>query len=66
MKPMKKSDIARLAFAGATAVALAFGVTEAFAAPAQPTDARACSIAQCNAFCYPFKGECRGQCLCAG
>ena len=63
---MKKSDIARLAFAGATAVALAFGVTEAFAAPAQSADERACSVAQCNALCYPFPGECRGQCLCAG
>jgi hypothetical protein len=65
---MKKSGIAGLAFAGATAVALAFGVTQAFAAPAavKNTDARACSTAQCNAICYPFTGTCAGRCLCAG
>lgn len=65
---MKKSRIAGLAFAGATAVALAFGATQALAAPTAPesTGARACSTTQCNAICYPFPGVCRGQCLCAG
>jgi hypothetical protein len=65
---MKKIGIAGLAFAGTTAVALAFGVTQAFAAPApgNSTQARACSTEQCNTICYPFTGVCRGQCLCAG
>jgi len=65
---MTRRGIAGLAFAGATAVAMAFGVTQAFAAPApaSSTDARACSTQQCNTLCYPFTGICRGQCLCAG
>ena len=67
---MKKSGIARLAFAGTTAVALAFGATQAFAAPAAPdsSSARACTDDYCrNVVCYPFPGVCRGgKCLCAG
>jgi len=67
---MKKSGIARLALAGATAAALAFGVTQAFAAPASPaaTDARACTDQYCrDVVCYPFPGVCQhGKCLCAG
>ena len=67
---MKKSGIARLAFAGATAAALAFGATQALAAPAVPGpgDARACTDQYCrNVVCYPFPGVCqRGKCLCAG
>lgn len=65
---MSKRGVVGLAFAGATAVALAFGVTQAFASPAQasPAQARACSTQQCNTLCYPFTGVCRGQCLCAG
>lgn len=67
---MKKNGIARLAFAGATAVALAFGATQAFAAPAAPesTRVRACTDEYCRTVvCYPFPGVCRGgKCLCAG
>ena len=67
---MKKSGFGGLAFAGATAVALAFGATQALAAPATPesTVARACTDEYCrNVVCYPFPGVCRGgRCLCAG
>ena len=67
---MKKSGIAGLAFAGATAVALAFGATQALAAPAAPesTSARACTDEYCRTVvCAPFPGVCRGgKCLCAG
>jgi hypothetical protein len=67
---MKKSGIAGLAFAGATAVALAFGATQALAAPATPesTGARACTDEYCRTVvCAPFPGVCRGgKCLCAG
>ncbi|HEU0299027.1 MAG TPA: hypothetical protein VFR37_06215 [Longimicrobium sp.] len=67
---MKKSGIAGLALAGATAVALAFGATQALAAPAagEPASARACTDEYCrNVVCYPFPGVCRGgKCLCAG
>jgi len=59
---MQKS-ITRLALASAV---VAFGATQVFAAPAKPAEVRGCSVQQCNALCYPFKGECRGQCLCAG
>jgi hypothetical protein len=47
---MKKSRIARLAFAGAAALALAFGATQALAAPAAPesTGARACTDEYCR------------------
>jgi hypothetical protein len=68
---MKKSRIAGVAFAGATAVALAFGATQAVAAPAapQPT-ALACTDRYCREVaCYPFYGYCdyrRGICTCAG
>ena len=68
---MKKRGIARLAFAGATAAALAFGATQALAVPAaapESTGARACTDDYCrNVVCYPFPGVCRGgKCLCAG
>lgn len=67
---MKKRGITRLAFAGSTAVALAFGATQALAAPAgpEPTSVRACTDDYCrNVVCYPFPGVCRGgKCLCAG
>ena len=69
---MKKSGIAGLAFAGATAVALAFGATQAFAAPvaADAAGARACTNQYCrDVACYPFYGYCnfaRGICVCAG
>ena len=69
---MKKSGIARLAFAGATAVALAFGATQALAAPVAPesTDVRACTDRYCREVaCYPFYGYCDrrlGICACAG
>ncbi|HEX6746780.1 MAG TPA: hypothetical protein VF092_05740 [Longimicrobium sp.] len=68
---MKRSGIAGLALAGATALALAFGVTQAFAVPApvaDATDARACTDQYCrDVVCYPFPGVCRhGKCLCAG
>lgn len=67
---MKKSGFARLAFAGATAAALAFGATQALAAPAPAgaAEARACTDDYCrNVVCYPFPGVCqRGKCLCAG
>ncbi len=66
---MRKSGIAGLAFAGATAVALAVGATQALAAPATPEpSARACTDEYCrNVVCYPFPGVCRGgKCLCAG
>jgi hypothetical protein len=67
---MKKRGIAGLAFAGATAVALAFGATQALAAPGAPESAaaRACTDEHClNVVCYPFPGVCRGgKCLCAG
>lgn len=62
---MQKS-IARLVCAGAAVVTLALGATEVFAVPAKAPEVRGCSVQQCNALCYPFKGECRGQCLCAG
>jgi hypothetical protein len=67
---MKKNGIAGLAFAGATAVALAFGATQALAAPATPeaTGGRACTDDYCrNVVCAPFPGICQhGKCLCAG
>jgi hypothetical protein len=69
---MKKSGIAGLAFAGATAVALAFGATQAFAAPsaADAAGARACTDRYCRlTACYPFYGYCdelRGICVCDG
>jgi hypothetical protein len=67
---MKKSGIAGLAFAGATAVALAFGATQALAAPAaaESTGARACTDEYCRTVvCAPFPGICNhGKCLCAG
>ena len=67
---MKKNGIAGLAFAGLTAVALAFGATQALAAPAAPdgADVRACTDQYCrDVVCYPFPGVCRGgRCLCAG
>lgn len=69
---MKKNGIATLAFAGATAVALGFGATQAAAAPASTaaTTARACTNAYCrDVACYPFYGYCdfrRGICVCAG
>ena len=67
---MKQIGIARLAFAGATAVALAFGATQALATPATPesTGERACTDQYCrDVVCYPFPGICQhGKCLCAG
>jgi hypothetical protein len=66
---MKQRRIAGLAFAGATAVALAFGATQALAAPAAPEPAaRACTDEYCRTVvCSPFPGVCRGgRCLCAG
>ena len=68
---MKRSGIARLAFAGATAVALAFGATQALAAPpaADAAEARACTNQYCRKACHPFYGYCdysRGICACAG
>ena len=68
---MKKRGIARLVFAGATAVALAFGAPQALAAPAGPESTcsgDACTDEYCrNVVCYPFPGVCqRGKCLCAG
>lgn len=69
---MKKSGIAGLVFAGATAVALAFGTTQAFAAPsaADTAGARACTDRYCrNVVCQPFTGYCdelRGLCVCTG
>jgi hypothetical protein len=69
---MKKSGIAGLAFAGATAIALAFGATQAFATPAAANAgaARACTNQYCrDVACYPFYGYCnyaRGLCVCAG
>lgn len=69
---MKKSGIARLTFAGATAAALAFGATQALAAPAaeKATGAGRCTNQYCrDVVCYPFYGYCdyaRGICACAG
>lgn len=67
---MNRSGIAGMAFVAATAVALAFGATQALAAPAAPesTGARACTDEYCRTVvCYPFPGVCRGgKCLCAG
>ncbi|HEX6746779.1 MAG TPA: hypothetical protein VF092_05735 [Longimicrobium sp.] len=69
---MKKNGIARLAFAGATAAALAFGATQAFAAPSASDagGARACTNQYCrDVVCYPFYGYCDyalGICACAG
>lgn len=69
---MKKSGIAGLVFAGATVIALGFGATQAFAAPAaaDATSARACTNRYCrDVACYPFYGYCdyaRGLCVCAG
>jgi hypothetical protein len=65
---MKKSGIARLGFAAATAVALAFGATQALAAPTESTGARACTDEYCRTVvCAPFPGICNhGKCLCAG
>jgi hypothetical protein len=52
------------------AVALAFGATQALAAPAapEPTAALACTDEYCrDVVCYPFPGICqRGKYLCAG
>ncbi|HEU4560735.1 MAG TPA: hypothetical protein VFS20_22975 [Longimicrobium sp.] len=67
---MKKSRLAGLVFAGATAVALAFGATQALAVPAaaECTGKRPCTDDYCrNVVCYPFTGICQGgKCLCAG
>ena len=66
---MKKSGIARLAFAAATAVALAFGATQALATPAtRECTGDGCTDAYCrDVVCYPFPGICQhGKCLCAG
>ncbi len=67
---MKKSRIARLAFAGATAAALAFGGTQMLATPAaaKSIGTPPCTDEYCrNVVCYPFPGVCRGgKCLCAG
>jgi hypothetical protein len=69
---MRKSGIARLAFAGAMTVALAFGATQAFAAPsaADAAGARACTNKYCrDVVCYPFYGYCNyslGICACVG
>ncbi|HEU4881345.1 MAG TPA: hypothetical protein VFT45_03840 [Longimicrobium sp.] len=66
---MKKSGITRLAFAGATVVALAFGATQALAAPTtESTGVRACTDEYCRTVvCAPFPGICNhGKCLCAG
>ena len=69
---MKKSGWVGLAFACVTAIALAFGATQAFAAPA-PADAagaRACTNQYCrDVVCYPFYGYCDfrlGICACEG
>ena len=68
---MKQSGIARMAFAGATAVALAFGATQALASPAAAeSNVRACTDQYCrDVVCYPFAGYCKrslGICACAG
>ncbi len=69
---MKKTGIARMAFAVATVAALAFGATQAFAAPAAAASAgaRACTNRYCrDVVCYPFYGYCNyalGICACAG
>jgi hypothetical protein len=68
---MTKSGIARLAFAGATAVALGFGATQALAAPAPgAVEKRACTNQYCrDVACYPFYGYCDyrlGICACEG
>ena len=66
---MNRSGIARLAFGVATAAALAFGATQAFAVSTRPEPAeRACTDDYCrNVVCAPFPGICqRGKCLCAG
>ena len=68
---MKKSGMARLALAGATAVALAFGASQALAAPAAPdaAEVRACTDRFCRQACYPFTGYCDlrlGICACTG
>jgi hypothetical protein len=67
---MKKRGIAGLAFAAATAVALAFGANQALAVPAaeECTAERPCTDDYCrNVVCYPFPGVCQGgKCLCAG
>jgi hypothetical protein len=66
---MKKSEMARLAFAGVTGMALAFGATQALAAPTTEfSDARACTDEYCRTVvCAPFPGICNhGKCLCAG
>ena len=69
---MRKSGIAGLAFAGATTMALAFGASQAFAAPAaeRADAARACTDRYCRQVaCYPFYGYCdyaSGICVCDG
>ena len=69
---MKKSGIAGLAFAGATAIALSFGAAQAFAAPSVENAAavRACTDRYCRKVaCAPFTGYCdelRGICVCTG
>lgn len=68
---MKKTGIAGLAFAAATAMALAFGGTQALAAPSAEgaAGAAACTDRQCRNECSPFGGYCdelRGYCVCEG
>lgn len=68
---MKKTGIAGLAFAAATSMALAFGGTQAFAAPspAEAAGANVCTDRQCRQSCAPFGGYCdelRGICFCEG
>ncbi|MBW3571059.1 MAG: hypothetical protein KY467_08125 [Gemmatimonadetes bacterium] len=68
---MKKTGIPRLAFAAATSVALAFGASQAVAAPSTAKSAgeAACTDRQCRQACAPFGGYCdelRGVCVCEG
>jgi hypothetical protein len=58
----------RSLFALATASALGFGAAQAFAAPAAPAEARACTNAQCNLDCRARGydgGVCAGSWGCA-
>lgn len=63
-----KNRTARWTLAAATALALGFGGTQAFAAPQQANEARACNEKGCDAWCHSqggIDGRCsNGTCLC--
>jgi hypothetical protein len=57
---MKKNGVLRWSFAAVTAVSLAFGATQAFAAPAERAWPGICLWEECRAMCGT---GCGGECI---